>query len=269
MTTNNTELGELSGAWNFRDVAGETAIRPGLLYRSSQLSQLSDAGRAVFRRLGITDVADLRSHQEVQRQGSGQVPYGVAVHLLPFHPDDNSTQDAPHESTFQRVMAESADDEDVGTAARRYMTEVYEEFPTLPGAQTAVREVISLLAQDRPVIAHCFAGKDRTGFTVATVLETVGVERDRIIADFLASNNAIPALRNRIMDSVRARAQDAPEMVTYAEARLTDEVLGVREEYLDAARRKLDEAYGSVRGFLEAAGVSAEDLTALRANLVG
>ncbi|WP_286085567.1 tyrosine-protein phosphatase, partial [Mycolicibacterium porcinum] len=41
--------------------------------------------------------------------------------------------------------------------------------------------------------AHCFAGKDRTGFTVATVLETVGVDRDRIIADFLASNGAIPA----------------------------------------------------------------------------
>ncbi|MUM29759.1 tyrosine-protein phosphatase, partial [Mycolicibacterium sp. CBMA 295] len=73
MTRNNTDLGELSGAWNFRDVAGETAIRPGLLYRSSQLSQLSEDGRAVFRRLGITDVADLRSHQEVQRQGSGQV----------------------------------------------------------------------------------------------------------------------------------------------------------------------------------------------------
>lgn len=263
-----TELGELSGAWNFRDVAGQTAIRPGLLYRSSQLSQLSDDGRAVFRRLGITDVADLRSHQEVQRQGSGQVPDGVAVHLLPFHPDDPSN-DAPHESTFQRVMSESAEGEDVATAARRYMTEVYEEFPTLPGAHAAVREVISLLAQERPVIAHCFAGKDRTGFTVATVLETVGVDRDLIFADFLASNGAIPSLRNRIMESVRARAQDAPEMVTYAEARLTDEVLGVREDYLAAAWDKLVQQYGSVGGFVEAAGVTPETIAALRSALLG
>ena len=29
-------------------------------------------------------------------------------------------------------------------------------------------------------------------------------------------------------------------MVTFAEARLTDEVLGVREEYLDAARHTID-----------------------------
>ncbi|MCV7067852.1 tyrosine-protein phosphatase [Mycolicibacterium farcinogenes] len=262
------ELGELSGAWNFRDVAAQTAIRPGLLYRSSQLSQLSDDGRAVFRRLGITDVADLRSHQEVQRQGSGQVPDGVAVHLLPFHPDDPSN-DAPHESTFQRVMSESAEGEDVATAARRYMTEVYEEFPTLPGAHAAVREVISLLAQERPVIAHCFAGKDRTGFTVATVLETVGVDRDLIFADFLASNDAIPSMRNRIMESVRARAQDAPEMVTYAEARLTDEVLGVREDYLAAAWDKLVQQYGSVGGFVEAAGVPPETIAALRSALLG
>ncbi len=262
------QLGELSGAWNFRDVAQETAIRPGLLYRSSQLSRLSDDGRAAFRRLGITDVADLRSHQEVQRQGSGLVPDGVAVHLLPFHADNDADQDAPHESTFQRVMAESPDGEDVSASARRYMTEVYEEFPGLPGAHTAVRQVISLLGANRPVIAHCFAGKDRTGFTVATVLTAVGVNRDAVITDFLRSNDATVALRERIMESVRARA-DSDEIVSYAEARLSDDVLGVREEYLEAAWRKLDEAYGSLQGFLEASGVSAEDLAALRTSLVG
>ena len=74
----------LSGAWNFRDVAEETGLRPGRFFRSSQLSGLSDEGRRRFVDLGITDVADLRSPQEVQRQGPGLVPDGVAVHLLPF-----------------------------------------------------------------------------------------------------------------------------------------------------------------------------------------
>lgn len=101
------QLGELSGAWNFRDVAEITGTRPGLLYRSSELSRLSDVGREEFRRIGITDVADLRSGREVQRHGPGQVPDGVSIHLLPFHPDDSSNQEAPHESTFQRVMSES------------------------------------------------------------------------------------------------------------------------------------------------------------------
>jgi protein-tyrosine phosphatase len=262
------ELGELSGAWNFRDVAESTGIRPGRLYRSSELSALSEAGRDRFRDLAITDVADLRSYREVQRRGPGLVPDGVEVHMLPFHFQDDSDQEAPHESTFQRVMAESPSDENIVDAAKRYMVEVYEEFPTLPGAHTAVRQVISLLAAGRPVLAHCFAGKDRTGFTVATVLNAVGVPSDTVMADFLRSNDAIVPLRERILESVRARSADA-EVISFAEARLTDEVLGVREEYLDAAWRTLEQSYGSPSGFLQAAGVTDADLAGLRATLLG
>ncbi|MGB5112300.1 MAG: tyrosine-protein phosphatase [Mycobacterium sp.] len=259
--------GVLAGAWNFRDVAESAGIRPGRLFRSSELSRLTDEGGAAMLALGINDVADLRSRRELDRRGPGQVPAGVALHHLPFHFEDDSEQDAPHEATFQRVMAESPDGEDVAESAKRYMTEVYEEFPSLTGAQVAVRQVISLLAAGRPVIAHCFAGKDRTGFTVATVLEAVGVPREAILTDFLRSNDAIDSLRDSIMESVKARAGEAPEVLTFAEARLTDAVLGVRAEYLSAASRKVDEIYGSVNGFLAAAGVTDEDLARLRSAL--
>lgn len=262
-------LGELSGVWNFRDVAEYTGIRPGRLYRSSELSALSDAGRDRFVDLAITDVADLRSHREVQRWGPGLVPEGVEIHMLPFHFQDDSDQDAPHESTFQRVMSESPGSENVVDAARRYMVEVYQEFPTLLGAHTAVRQVISLLAAGRPVLAHCFAGKDRTGFTVATVLNAVGMPRDAVLADFLRSNDAIEPLREHILESVRARSAERSEVLSFAEARLTDEVLGVREEYLDAAWRTLEDHYGSTAGFLQAAGVTETDLVNLRATLLG
>ena len=120
------------------------------------------------------------------------------------------------------------------------MTEEYLRFPTLGGAQRAVRQVISLLADGRPVITHCFAGKDRTGFTVATVLDAVGVDRDAIMADFLRSNEAVPQLREQHPGVGPRPIRDGPEVVTFAEARLTDEVLGVREEYLDAARRSIE-----------------------------
>jgi protein-tyrosine phosphatase len=261
-------LGELSGAWNFRDVSEETGVRPGRFFRSSELSRLDDTGREVIRRLGITDVADLRSAREVERHGPGLVPAGVEVHLLHFHEVSAVDGEAPHEATFQKMMTEKPDDEDVAVAAARFMTEEYLRFPTLDGAQRAVRQVISLLADERPVITHCFAGKDRTGFTVATVLEAAGVPRDPILADFMRSNAAVPQLREQILESVRERTETAEE-VTFAEARLSDEVLGVREDYLDAARRSIEENYGSLRGYLEAAGVTDEDVARLRAALVG
>jgi protein-tyrosine phosphatase len=261
-------LGELSGAWNFRDVAEATGVRPGRFFRSSELSRLTDEGRRRLLTLGITDVADLRSAREVERHGPGLVPEGVEVHLLHFHEVSAIDGEAPHETAFQKMMSEKADDEDVAAAAHRFMTEEYRRFPTLGGAQRAVRQVISLLSDERPVIAHCFAGKDRTGFAVATVLDAIGVDRDAVMADFLRSNAAVPQLREQILDSVRDRSE-TDEVITFAEARLTDEVLGVREDYLHASRLTIEENYGSLRGYLEAAGVTAEAVTRVRTALLG
>lgn len=265
---------ELSGAWNFRDVAEETGIRPGLLFRSSELSRLDDAGRAAMVELGIGDVADLRSIREVERRGAGRVPDGVAVHALSFHELTAEQRDAPHESAFEKMMTAKVDGESAespAVAAGRFMTEEYQRFPGLPGARNAVGQVISLLAEDRPVIAHCFAGKDRTGFTVALVLDAVGVDRKAIVADFLRSNAAVPQLRERILESIRNRAEESmtPEIVTFAEARLGDEVLGVREDYLDAAWRSIESDFGSPANYLAAVGVTTDQISRLRANLLG
>ncbi len=156
-------------------------------------------------------------------------------------------------------------------AAKRFMTEEYERFPALPGAHLAVQQVISLLADERPVIAHCFAGKDRTGFTVAAVLETVGVSRDAILTDFLRSNDAVPQLRESILESIRNRSTDTstPEILTFAEARLTEEVLGVREEYLDASRATIENEYGTLPNYLAALGITSDQIDRLRTSLLG
>ncbi len=271
-----TGVRDLKGAWNFRDVADSTGVlRPGRLFRSGELSDLADDGRDELRRLGITDVADLRSRREVQRHGPGRVPDGVDIHLLPIpdiEPDElNEDGEAPHEHAFKRLLEDKADDEPVADASARYMVEEYSRFPTYNGAQQALHRVITLLADGRAVLTHCFAGKDRTGFLVATVLEAAGVQRDAIVADFLRSNQAGPQLRARIMDAVRQRSdvEVTPELMTFTEARLSDEVLGVREEYLGAARRTIDENFGSLDGYLHDAGITEADLTGLRKALLG
>ncbi|HEX7323626.1 MAG TPA: tyrosine-protein phosphatase [Mycobacterium sp.] len=277
------ETGELPGAWNFRDVAGPGSpagstgsagiggvLRPGRLFRSSELSGLDNRGRETLHGLGVTDVADLRSPREVYRRGPGRVPAGVDVHLLPF-PDLAAEQagpdhPAPHEHAFQQMMTEKLDDESVAAAAARYMVAEYRRFPTLGGARSAVRRVVRLLGTGHSVLTHCFAGKDRTGFVVSVVLEAAGLDRDAVVADYLRSNDAVPALRAQIMEMIRQRseAEVTPEVLTFTEARLSDEVLGVRADYLVAARRSIDENYGSLAGYLRAAEVGADDVAALR-----
>jgi protein-tyrosine phosphatase len=266
---------ELSGAWNFRDVAdGATALRPGRLFRSGELSRLDDDGRTTLRRLGITDVADLRAAREVARRGPGLVPDGTEIHLLPvpdLGDDEPSDAEAPHEHAFRQLMTNSPEGESINETAARYMVDEYRQFPTRNGAQRALRRVVTLLAAGRPVLTHCFAGKDRTGFVIASVLEAVGIDRDTIIADFLRSNDAVPQLRATISEMIQQRSDTelTPEVVTFTEARLSHGVLGVREEYLAAARRTIEEEFGSLGGYLSNAGISEADLDRLRIELLG
>lgn len=253
----------LSGAWNFRDVAEETGIAPGRFFRSSELSALDDAGRVALSGFGITDVTDLRSDREVERRGAGLVPESVVIHRLPFR---ELGSEAPHEQAFDN-MVKDAGGKDVAAAAGRFMTDEYKKYPGLSGAQSAVRQVFSLLSDGRPVITHCFAGKDRTGFTVAMVLEAIGVDRSAILADFLRSNDAVPRLRESIVESLRDRSGETAEIDTFAEAQLADEVLGVREEYLDAAHRAIADEYGSFPNYLDALGISSDQVSRLRSAL--
>jgi protein-tyrosine phosphatase len=266
-----TDAQELHGAWNFRDVADATeALRPGRLFRSGELSRLDDEGRRELHRLGVTDVADLRSPREVERRGPGRVPAGVEVHLLPFPDlaaDQNQPDDAaPHEAAFRQLMTGKPDEESAADAAARYMVDEYERFPTLGGSLRAVHRVVALLASGRSVLTHCFAGKDRTGFVVAVVLEAAGVDRDPIVADYLRSNTAVSPLRARILEMIQQRsdAEVTPEVMTFHEARLSDEVLGVRENYLATARQAIDDNYGSLDGYLRRAGITEADVDRLR-----
>lgn len=260
---------ELGGAWNFRDVAdGTAALRPGLLFRSSDLSQLDHEGRAALRRLGIADIADLRSAREIERRGPGRVPDDVAIHLLPFHQPAEAqtagTDDSPHEQAFQRMLTQELNEESVSAAATRYMLDAYRRFPALPGAQRALRQVFSLLTAGQPVLAHCFAGKDRTGFVVAVVLETIGVDWDAIMADYLRSNDSTPQLQAQLLHGIRQRFVETPQLAALAEARLSDEVLGVREHYLATARQTIDDTHGSLQRYLQVAGISTADVDQLR-----
>ena len=265
---------KLSGAWNFRDVTQTAGISPGRLFRSSELSKLDDSGRAALTELGVTDVADLRSPAELARRGPGAVPDDVVLHHLPFpevshsHSDSDEPAEAPHETAWQKMMTEYSDEEP-SEAGQRWMTGEYERFPTLGGAQRAVRKVITLLADGRAVLVHCFAGKDRTGFAVAIALEAAGVDQDAILTDYLRSNDATARLREHIVATTRSREGVTDEVVSFMESRLTDEVLGVREQYLSTSRRVVEENYGGLDAYLRACEVSADVVVRLRTALVG
>jgi protein-tyrosine phosphatase len=77
-------------------------------------------------------------------------------------------------------------------------------------------------------------------------------------------------LRAHIYEMIQQRSdvELTPEVVTFTKARLADGVLGVRPEYLDAARQTIDTEFGSLDAYLRDAGVSEADIDRLRGELL-
>ena len=83
---------ELDGLANLRDVGGlptvdGAAIAAGRLLRSDNLQALTEADVRELRRLGLTDVVDLRSDYEREHEGPGPLAAtGIVHHPLSLFP---------------------------------------------------------------------------------------------------------------------------------------------------------------------------------------
>jgi protein-tyrosine phosphatase len=112
---------------------------------------------------------------------------------------------------------------------------------------------------------HCSAGKDRTGFVIAMLLLALDVPEPFIRADYLASRNWPGAELHRASLEERLRPVVAPEELRAA----VDAVLDVRDAYLDAALAVVQDEFGSIGRYLEAAaGLSGHRVERLREKLL-
>src|SRR6478672_11799648 len=215
----------LSGTWNFRDIGGTPTpagpVRRGIVFRSAGLAQLDPEGVAALEKLGVTDVFDLRGELEIGRDGKDQVPDTVTVTVAPFHPEDD-------EAVVQEMQEAAAP-----TSRADRVIAYYAAIPALAPAQRAVAGLLRTVA-DGPgsVLVHCAAGKDRTGWAIATVLTVAGADREAVLADYLLSNTAIDSLRTWMQ-------------AHYGDAYDSNEILGVDPSYLQAAWDSLDQNFGS------------------------
>ncbi|WP_327109911.1 tyrosine-protein phosphatase [Nocardia sp. NBC_01730] len=236
----------LSGTFNFRDTGGlrtvdGAKVRPGVLLRSAQLSGLDDAGHAALRDLSVSDVHDLRGHREIEHIGADRLTEDVRLTVTPF--DSRMAEAPPHEATARTAFT--------------YMLEVYRMFPALPEANGAILAIAeSIVRGEGAVLVHCAAGKDRTGWAIATLLRAVGVTEADVFTDFLLSNGAIPALRSLMTTQLLGGEE------------VSVDLLGVREEYLDTASTAMRDLHGDLDGYLAAVGLTPDLRARLRMRML-
>ncbi len=233
-------MNEVDEVPNLRDLGGlRTAdgrcVAAGRLYRSSHLAGLS-AGAA--QRLGLATVVDLRGVGE--RAAAPARGLGAAVRQvhLPIEP-----------GAVARLKALQAGDAEAEEAAvvqlmqGAYRRFVLRQAPVFGGL---VREL--LRADACPLLFHCTAGKDRTGFAAAVVLLALGVPQAAIEQDFLLSNVHWKPAAGSIGWVTMSR---------------------VRVDYLHTAIATMCEGWGSVDAYLQSAlGLDAAARAVLRTRLL-
>ncbi|MBH1965446.1 MAG: tyrosine-protein phosphatase [Comamonadaceae bacterium] len=218
---------KLSGASNFRDLGGYAAtdgreVKWRRLFRSDHLASLTPQDEQALAALGVVRAFDFRGAGE-----RAAVPYnwsGMAQHSLPIEPTVVQRMkdliDAGHEITPA---------ETVELMQQTYLAFVHDNAARFGSLFE------HLLQNDQPLVFHCTAGKDRTGFAAALILLALGVPRDVVMQDYLLTN-------------------DLYRMPTINTSKTPQEVLNVlwrvQEAFLDAALQAVDADYGGVDAYL-------------------
>ncbi|MFN4098225.1 MAG: tyrosine-protein phosphatase [Pararhodobacter sp.] len=212
---------------NFRVMRGIAEdgrkVRRGAFLRGPALHDLTeDQWRILLAERDLALVVDFRRTDEVSERPN-RLPADLHHHAIALPIDSGASarlaqaiEAANHERAALAMRGAYA-----GFASRHLP--VYADFlARLAGAA------------GRGVFFHCTAGKDRTGFAAALILLALGVPREQVMADFLATGTLWrpdAALLSRVPEAAHAA------------------IFGIEATYLDAALDELERTQGSAPAF--------------------
>jgi len=223
------------------------------LFRSGVLAYFSELDHQRLSAYGIRTIVDLRRADERRREPTRW----CSPEVITLSADDETTP-----ASLLRFALRTAQ---TPANMRQAMIDVYRAMPdSLAGRLRALFE--SLDRGETPILVHCAAGKDRTGFAIAVILEAVGVSRATVLEDYLYTNHAVDLERfviehhpggTRHADTRHPLKQLAPDV--------RNALLGADAAYLNAALTAVERTYGSVEGYLERRlGVNQHTLARIR-----
>ncbi|HEX5827927.1 MAG TPA: tyrosine-protein phosphatase, partial [Candidatus Limnocylindrales bacterium] len=216
----------IDGTRNVRDVGGYPTrtgrqTRWRTLLRSDELTGIPPHARQQLVDLGLRQVVDLRWPEELDRAPNA---FAVSDHVrytsIPLLRDDPS----PHAGLAGMYLH-------VFDARSRQLAEVAR----------------ALLAEDGlPAIIGCAAGKDRTGVTIALLLDLCGVPTPTIVEDYALSAGFF--------------ARPALSVIDPADWRHRDLLVDSPPEYMASALEHLDRTHGGARALLAREGLTDAEL---------
>ena len=241
------------GCVNVRDLGGIPTedggeTRSGSVIRSDNIGGLTPDGWRALARHGVVRIVDLRWPEERAEDPPRDVEAAVEVvhvSVLGRSYDDDSA--------FFRELDAHVDS--VEDAADHYAYS-YVEF--LERNRSRFADALGAVADaPGPVVIHCMGGKDRTGLVAGLLLRLAGVSLDEIGRDYSLSG---PNLSGSL-DTWLATAPDELERQRRLKLSTTPAAAMAR------VIATVEDRHGSVAGYLEAGGLTSEQIERLRERL--
>ncbi|HWN90996.1 MAG TPA: tyrosine-protein phosphatase [Verrucomicrobiae bacterium] len=236
---------------NIRDLGGlptrDGLTRRGVMIRSDNVASLTPEGRQAMIDYGVTTVIDLRSESEVK--GSPGPPFSEFQSVSPLSAQGRGALPIHrHLPLIDDATAPVLNQ--ASTMPERYVL-------MLERRQRGMGAIFDAIATaDGPVLFHCFAGKDRTGLVAAMMLSIAGVEPEAIGADFAETDLQLASRYEEWL------AKASPERVQS----MRDE-LRCPPEWRLSVLDYIDQKWGGVEGYLEAAGLPSSTIARLQSKL--
>ncbi|MGC6476033.1 MAG: tyrosine-protein phosphatase [Parvibaculales bacterium] len=229
------------GAHNFRDMGGYQTdegkqVKWGHLYRSDRLSNLTDEDLKFLNRLQLKHIIDFRSDNE-RNAAPSRLPKESQIETvkLPVF-EDGAFVDA----LWQAIASGQL----LGRDLHDIMVEANRNFVRQHNKPFAQFLKIVAQSQNTPLMFHCMAGKDRTGFGAALILTILGVSEEDVLSDYLQTNIHLEANSQLKYEELTTRINS---QASYEELK---PILGVHEDYLAAAFETIQADYKSFDDYL-------------------
>lgn len=257
----------LAGQPNFRDLGGyETVdgrrVKSGEIYRSGELSHITDEDVAALEELEIRKVVNFLLPEEIEKNGADRLPDGVREDLRPIAGDQAAKQtmmvtSAIKSGEFKKVPPE------INPAFHRLLVdEGKSEYAAL------LRDAAK--PENRPLVYHCSHGVHRTGTATAILLSALGVPWETIREEYLLTNEYRREEVDATLDKIRQVTAEnlgvAPEEVDMSNVEAFYVLDG---SYIDGTLEQAVQDYGSMEAYIrEGLGLTDAEIENLRTQLL-
>ena len=226
---------------NIRDIGGkykDVTIKEGKLIRGRTLKHLSEDQIHILRDVHhLKTIIDLRSHEEADESPEINIE-GVNYELIPIF--EREKQGISHKDGEK--VDSLAIYKILPTMDKIYFDMLHGESLTNFGK--VINRIITANDDDFAFYFHCSEGKDRTGIVAAILLLILGVSRNEIIKDYMATNKMAKPKAFKYYMNIKYVRFDAMFALKVGRTFLA------KKKYIQVLFDVIDKEFGSLLEFL-------------------